>query len=51
MAHGKPRDVRKEHQWRQWIHQWQHSGLSVRAFCGRHSLTQASFYAWRRILR
>ena len=51
MAHGKPRDARKEHQWRQWIHQWQHSGLSVRAYCARQGLTQASFYAWRRTLR
>jgi hypothetical protein len=26
------------------------SGLSVRAFCVRHGLAQASFYAWRRVL-
>jgi hypothetical protein len=51
MSHGKPRDTRKEQQWRRWIGQWQHSGLSVRAFCARHHLAEPSFYAWRRALR
>jgi transposase len=51
MAHGRPRDPRKEHQWRQWLRQWQSSGQSVRDFCDRHGLSQATFYAWRRILR
>jgi hypothetical protein len=50
MAHGRPRDPRKEQQWRHWLEHWRHSGLSVRAFCERHHLTQASFYAWRRRL-
>src|SRR5262245_43150843 len=48
MSQGKPRDTRKEQQWRQWLQQWQKSGLSVRAFCARHGLSQPSFYAWRR---
>jgi transposase len=51
MTHGKPRDPRKEQQWRHWIRQWQGSGLSVRAFCARHGLAQPRFYAWRRTLR
>lgn len=51
MPHGKPRDLRKEQQWRQWIQQWQHSGLSVRAFCARHGVALPSFYAWRRTLQ
>jgi hypothetical protein len=51
MAHGKPRDPRKEQQWRHWMHQWQRSGLSVRGFCARHGLALPSFYAWRRTLR
>lgn len=51
MAHGRPRDLHKEQQWRQWIRQWQHSGLSVRDFCARHALSQPTFYAWRRLLR
>jgi transposase len=50
MTYGKPRDARKEHQWRRWIEGWRASGLSVRAFCARHGLSQASFYAWRREL-
>ncbi len=51
MALGKPRDPRKEQQWRRWIHQWQHSELTVRAFCELHQLSQPSFYAWRRQLQ
>jgi len=51
MAHGRPRDPRKEQQWRRWIQQWQTSGLTVRAFCARHALAPPSFYAWRRQLQ
>jgi hypothetical protein len=51
MPQGKPRDPRKEQHWRQLIERWQHSGLSVRAFCQRHHLAVPSFYAWRRRLR
>jgi hypothetical protein len=51
MTKGKPRDRRKEQQWRRWIQSWRASGLSVRAFCARHGLTQAHFYAWRRELQ
>jgi transposase len=48
MAHGKPRDPRKEQHWRHLIQLWQHSGLTIRAFCAHHHLSQPSFYAWRR---
>jgi hypothetical protein len=51
MAHGKLRDPRKEQHWRRLIQLWRNSGLTVRAFCARHHLTQPSFYAWRRELR
>jgi len=51
MAHGRPRDPRKEQHWQRWIHLWQQSGLSVRAFCDRHHLEEPSFYAWRRHLQ
>jgi transposase len=51
MAQGKSRDPRKEQQWRRWVQQWQHSGLSVRDFCARHDLAEPSFYAWRRQLQ
>jgi hypothetical protein len=50
MAHGKPRDVRKEQQWRRWLRLWPKSGLSVQAFCAQHGLAQPSFYAWRRVI-
>jgi len=50
MAHGKPRDPRKEQHWRRLIQLWKNSGLTVRAFCARHHITQPSFYAWRREL-
>jgi transposase len=51
MAHGKPRDPRKEQHWRRLIRLWQSSGLTVRDFCVCHQLTPASFYAWRRELQ
>src|SRR5262249_52196871 len=51
MAHGKPRNPRKEQHWRRLIQLWKNSGLTVRAFCARHHLTQPSFYAWRRELK
>jgi transposase len=51
MAHGKPRDLRKEQHWRRLIQLWKNSGLTVRAFCARHHITQPSFYAWRRELQ
>jgi hypothetical protein len=51
MALGKPRDPRNEQQWRRWLQLWQHSALSIRAFCDRHGLTPPSFYAWRRTLQ
>jgi hypothetical protein len=51
MAHGKPRDPRKEQHWRRLIQLWKNSGLTVRAFCACHHITQPSFYAWRRELQ
>ena len=51
MSQGKPRDTGKEQQWRLWIGQWQRSGLTVRAFCEQHNLSQPSFYAWRRVIQ
>jgi transposase len=50
MAQGKPRDERKEQQWRQWIGAWRTSGVGVRAFCSRHGLDEKRFYVWRRVL-
>jgi transposase-like protein len=50
MTQGKPRDPRKELFWRDTLARWQASGLSIRAFCARHRLTESAFHAWRRTL-
>jgi hypothetical protein len=50
MPTGKPRDPQKERFWRQMLKRWHSSGLTVQAFCRKCQLSQASFYAWRRIL-
>ena len=47
--HGE-RDLGKERYWRRWIRQWQGSGRTIRDFCAEHSLSEASFYAWRRTI-
>jgi transposase len=48
---GRPLDSRKQQRWLDLVQRWQLSRLTVRAFCERHGLTEASFYLWRRILR
>ena len=45
-----PRDPRKEQFWRRQFEHWRRSGLSVRAFCARHGLSEPTFYSWRRTL-
>jgi hypothetical protein len=40
----------KEQYWRRLLHQWRNSGLSIRAFCHDRSVSEPSFYAWRRTL-
>lgn len=44
------RDRDKERTWRRRLRDWRRSGLSVRAFCDWHALSEPSFYAWRREL-
>jgi hypothetical protein len=44
------RDLAKEAHWRGVFQQFAASGLSVRGFCRRESLSEANFYAWRRTL-
>jgi transposase len=46
-----PRDAAKERFWRTTVERWQRAGISIRAFCRRESLSEPSFYAWRRELR
>ena len=40
----------KEQFWRQLVRQWRSSGLSIRDFCAKRGLLEASFYAWRRTI-
>jgi hypothetical protein len=47
----RPADPRKQQQWLQRILRWQGSHLSVRDYCDRLQLSEASFYAWKRTLR
>ncbi|HEX9719503.1 MAG TPA: transposase [Ramlibacter sp.] len=44
------RDRSKEAFWRRMMRRQAGSGMSVRAWCGRHDLSEASFYWWRRRL-
>lgn len=44
------RDGSKADYWRRVIRRQGRSGLSVRAWCGRHDVPEASFYWWRRRL-
>ena len=44
------RDRSKEAFWRRMIQRQAGSGLSVRAWCSRHDVPEASFYWWRRRL-
>ena len=44
------RDLANEAHWRDVFQQFATSGLSVRGFCRRESLSEANFYAWRRTL-
>jgi len=49
MARGQ-RDRVKERHWRRHVAAWRRSGQSVRAYCEAEGLSEASFYAWRRVL-
>lgn len=50
MANSK-RSAEKEAFWRMAIEEQASSGLSVREFCRREGIAEASFYAWRREIR
>jgi hypothetical protein len=47
---SRPADPRKQQHWLQHVRRWQTSNLSVRDYCERHHLGEASFYAWKRTL-
>lgn len=42
------RDLGLERQWRRRLREWQRSGMTGRDFCRQHSLSEPSFYGWRR---
>lgn len=48
---GPGRDLERERAWRAAVDRQRQSGLSVRGFCQRELVSEASFYAWRRELR
>lgn len=50
MVRGERRDLKKESFWREMVRGQSGSGLSVRAWCRRHALTEPAFYWWRRRL-
>jgi transposase-like protein len=47
MGQGKSRDPKKESFWRRMVRGQAGSGQSVRAWCHRHGLQEATFYRWR----
>jgi hypothetical protein len=47
---ARARDRAKERHWRWHVAAWRRSGGSVRAYCESQGLSEASFYAWRRVL-
>ena len=49
-AKGPVRSRQREEFWRRIVTRQPKSGLSIRAWCARHGVTEASFYAWRRTL-
>ena len=49
--HGPGRDLGKEQSWRALLVRQQQSGLSIRKFCERDRISEASYYVWRRELQ
>jgi len=46
----RPRNPAKEDFWRGLLRLWRQSGLSGRQFCAQQGVSEASFYAWRRVI-
>lgn len=44
-------DASKQRRWLERMRLWQQSQLTVCEFCARHRLSEANFYAWRRVLQ
>ncbi len=48
MSNEQKSDTDQLQFWQMVIETWQSSGLSVRQFCAKEGLTEASFYFWRK---
>jgi putative transposase len=44
-------DASKQKRWLELIGRWQQSQFTIREFCERHHISEASFFSWRRVLR
>jgi transposase-like protein len=44
-------DASKQNRWLELIGRWQQSQLTIREFCDRHHVSEASFFSWRSVLR
>jgi transposase-like protein len=40
--------VRRREDWQQLIAEYRESGLTVKAFCQKHAVSEALFYSWRK---
>jgi len=48
---ARRKNAQTEASWRERVERWEASGLSVRDFCQDESISENSFYSWRRELR
>jgi transposase-like protein len=48
---AKRPDAAKQGRWLELIRRWQRSQSTIREFCERHQVSEASFFSWRRVLR
>lgn len=44
-------DATKQSRWLELIRRWQRSQITVREFCRRQQISEASFFSWRHVLR
>jgi hypothetical protein len=44
-------DPGKQEHWLELIRRWQRSQITIREFCERHQVSEASFFSWRRVLK
>jgi hypothetical protein len=51
MARRQMRDRHKERSWRRHLQEWEGSGDTIRGYCRRQRLSEASFHFWRAELR